>query len=127
MEYDRDPRRVFLYGLTVMFILIGIAAVLSVIFNPHNYPSAFSAWIGVAGSVVGVLIGLFFLFIFIWVIVWFARSIGWISRSSKYAGKSWRWWEYDEALEILRERYARGEITKEQYEQMMNDLEKAER
>ena len=33
MNYNRDPRRLFWYGLTVMFILIGIAAILSVIFN----------------------------------------------------------------------------------------------
>ena len=83
MNHDHDPRRVFWYGLTVMFILIGIAAILSVIFNSHTFPSTFSGWIGVAGSVVGVLIGLFFLFIFIWAIVWFARSIGWISRASR--------------------------------------------
>ena len=63
MNYNRDPRRVFWYGLTVMFILIGIAAVLSVIFNPHTFPSTFSGWIGVAGSVAGVLIGLFILLI----------------------------------------------------------------
>jgi putative membrane protein len=30
----------------------------------------------------------------------------------------------DEALEILRTRYAKGEITKEQFEQMKKDLEK---
>ena len=29
----------------------------------------------------------------------------------------------DRAIEILKERYARGEITKEQYEQMRRDLE----
>ena len=29
----------------------------------------------------------------------------------------------DEALEILRTRYAKGEVTKEQYEQMKKDLE----
>ena len=85
MTFNRDPRRVFWYGLTVMLVLIGIAAILSVIFNPHTFPNTFSGWIGVAGSVVGVLIGLFFLFIFIWVIVWFARSIGWISRASRYS------------------------------------------
>ena len=38
------------------------------------------------------------------------------------------WWGsrghyYDAALEVLRERFARGEITKEQYEQMRKDLQ----
>ena len=36
MNYNRDPRRLFWYVFTVMFILIGIAAVLSAIFNPHT-------------------------------------------------------------------------------------------
>src|SRR5574341_1450171 len=35
-----------------------------------------------------------------------------------------RYWRYgDDAYYILRERYARGEITKEQFEQMMRDLQ----
>jgi putative membrane protein len=124
MTYNRDPRRVFWYGLTVMFILIGIAAILSVIFNSHTFPNTFSGWISVAGSVVDGLIGLFFLFIFIWAIVWFARTIGWISKSSRYSGHNWRWWDHDDALEILRERYAKGEISKEQYDKMREDLGK---
>jgi uncharacterized membrane protein len=38
----------------------------------------------------------------------------------------WRrgyWYHRDEAGEILRQRYARGEISKEQLDQMMRDLE----
>ncbi len=38
----------------------------------------------------------------------------------------WRrghWYHHDEAGEILRTRYAKGEITKEQFDQMMRDLE----
>ncbi len=123
MTHNPDPRRIFWYGLSVMFILIGIAAVLSVIFNPHSFPTTFSGWLGVAGSVVGVLIGLFFLFLFIWAIMWFTRSIGWTSRSYRYSSThGWDWWRHDSALDILRERYARGEITKEQYDKMAEDL-----
>jgi putative membrane protein len=40
-------------------------------------------------------------------------------------GWGWRrgyWYHHGGAEEILRERYARGEITKEQFDQMMRDL-----
>jgi putative membrane protein len=38
----------------------------------------------------------------------------------------WRrgyWYHHDEAGDILRQRYARGELTKEQFDQMSRDLE----
>jgi putative membrane protein len=41
-------------------------------------------------------------------------------------GWGWRrryWYGYADAQEILRQRYARGEITKEQFDQMRRDLE----
>ncbi|MEM0140602.1 MAG: SHOCT domain-containing protein [Thermoplasmatales archaeon] len=126
-SYTRDPRRMFWYGLTVLFILIGIAVVVGAIFNQHNFYYTFTGWIALVWNIVGVLIGLFFLFLFIWVILWFARSVGWISRSSGFTGHDWRWWDRDEAMEILKKRYAKGEITREQYKQMVDDLERNEK
>ena len=41
-------------------------------------------------------------------------------------GWGWRrgyWYHYGDAHEILRQRYARGEIKKDQYDQMSRDLE----
>jgi putative membrane protein len=34
------------------------------------------------------------------------------------------WYRYDSAMDSLRQRYARGEITRDQFEQMAGDLEK---
>ena len=63
--------------------------------------------------------GFFFLVILIFAVI---RLIfwpwGWGGR-----GRRGYWYRYGDAREILRQRYARGELTKEQYEQMMRDLE----
>ncbi|MCL4333381.1 MAG: SHOCT domain-containing protein [Candidatus Thermoplasmatota archaeon] len=121
MTSNRDPRRIFWTGLAIMLVLIGVAAVLGVIFNTHNYTVNGLNWLGIASGIAGTLIGLFVLFIFIWFIVWIFRFVGWSSRSWKYYSG---WWGHDEAMEILRERYAKGEISKEEYDKMMNDLQR---
>ncbi|MDE1853523.1 MAG: SHOCT domain-containing protein [Thaumarchaeota archaeon] len=60
--------------------------------------------------------GFVFFFIFIFFI---ARVMFW--------GGGWGWrrgyYHYGDSREILRQRYARGEITKDQFDQMMRDLE----
>jgi len=120
-----NPASMFVIGLVAMFILIGIAAVIGAIMNPHSVIDYTGGWVGIASEIVGTLIDLFFLIIFIWIIVWFARSIGWMSGSYRYSSRNrWTWLDHDDALEILRERYARGEITKEQYGKRREDLEK---
>ena len=61
--------------------------------------------------------GIFFLFI---VLFFVSRLIFWPM------GWGWRrryWYGYGDANEILRQRYARGEITKDQFEQIKRDLE----
>jgi len=122
---NSNPARIFVIGLVTMFILIGIAAVIGAIMNPHYIINYTGGWVGIAWGAVGTLIGLFFLFIFIWIIVWLVRSLAWVPRGYRYSSRNrWTWWDHDDALEILRERYARGEITKEQYDKMREDLEK---
>jgi putative membrane protein len=65
----------------------------------------------------GLLFGLFFIFIVFGALRWVFWGWG--------GGYRRRYWRYgDQSYYILRERYARGEITKEQYEQMMQDLQK---
>ncbi len=62
----------------------------------------------------GWLFGLFFVFLLFRFLFW-PWGWGW--------GYSRRYWDYDRAYHILRERYARGELSKEQFEAMLRDLE----
>jgi uncharacterized membrane protein len=41
-------------------------------------------------------------------------------------GRGWNYVGYDPAFETLGQRYAKGEITKEQYDRMRKDLEESE-
>jgi putative membrane protein len=61
--------------------------------------------------------GFIFFFIFIFFIL---RMVFW-----GFGGWGWRrgYYRYGGAREILRQRYARGEITKDQFDQMMRDLD----
>jgi uncharacterized membrane protein len=63
-------------------------------------------------------------FTFTWVTVWFARSMEWISKAFRFSNHNWRWWDHDNAMETLRDRYAKGEISKEEYDRMRGDLGK---
>ncbi len=63
-----------------------------------------------------ILIGFFFLFGLLRFAFWGPRWWGGYNRGYRYYGRQ------NEAYHILRERYARGEITKDQYDAMMRDL-----
>jgi putative membrane protein len=67
----------------------------------------------------GLFTGLFSLLLILLVVGLVARMIFRPWRRGWY-GPGYR--RYDPAMQQLRERYARGEITKEQFDQMSNDL-----
>ena len=60
---------------------------------------------------------IFFLFIVLFIV---SRLVLW---PMGWGGRRRYWCGYGDANEILRQRYARGEITKEQFDQMKRDLE----
>jgi uncharacterized membrane protein len=59
------------------------------------------------------------IFVFLFIGLFVIRSLYWKSRR-----KYWRErFETNEPIRIIRQRYARGEITKEQLDQMIHDLD----
>jgi len=117
-------------GVAALLVLIGLAIFLSV---------AVSLWRGqlpswsLSSDPWDWILGLIGLLIAIWIMVWIFRIVFWgiWGEPSRY-----RWRHYyrhydahgpfgpDPAVEIARERFARGEITQDQFDQIMRQLEK---
>ena len=97
--------------LSLIAVVTTVAAVSWLFFRPVGYyPYSF-----------GFFPFGFFGFFWIFAVFWFIRWAFWPWRG--YGPR--RYWRYgDQAYYILRERYARGEITKEQFDQMTRDLQK---
>lgn len=117
-EYGyRRPGRFLFWGFIAFLAVIGTVAALGLIFRP--------AFVGYYPFSYGFFpFGLFFGFFWIFAIFWFVRWLFFPWRwgySRRYWGSGWGYG--DRAYYILRERYARGEITKDQYDQMIRDLQ----
>ncbi|MDO8592608.1 MAG: SHOCT domain-containing protein [bacterium] len=74
--------------------------------NYWGYPM-----MGFWGGGIGMIFMIFWWLLVIAAIILFAR---WLVEQTRHGGKT--------ALDILKERYAKGEISKEQYEAMKKDL-----
>ncbi len=107
----------------MLWIIVAIATIAIVFFvgavlAHYYYPAGMMPYYGYGypwGGWWFFPFGLFFFLIFLFFIF---RVAFW--------GGGWRrryWYGYGDAHEILRQRYARGEITKEQFDQMTRDLE----
>jgi putative membrane protein len=97
------------WGIVGLIVVIGVSIVLSLNFAPRPpgpffFPFQFG-WLG----------AIFLIFILFWVAKWLI----WPWRGGYYSYR----YEHRNAESILKERYAKGEITKEQFEQMRRDLE----
>jgi putative membrane protein len=105
-------RRIVGWGIVGLIVVIGLSIVLSFYFAPRppgaSYYPFFPFHFGWLG-------GIFLIFIVFWVAKWLI----WPWRGGYY---SYPHHQRADAASIVKERYAKGEITKEQFEQMLRDL-----
>jgi uncharacterized membrane protein len=102
-------------ALGVVLVLVGIALFSGFFLLPRFVPASgyYSPYFFPFGWL-WLFFGLFLTFGLLRFLLWPWR---WGGYSRKY------WYRYDDAHRILRERYARGEITKNQMDQMAGDLD----
>ena len=96
-------------AILVVAVVALFAAVLTHGFLPgpyYGYP-----WYGWWFFPFGILFFFMFVFFVARLVLW---PLGWRRRY---------WYGYGDAREILRQRYARGEISKDQFDQMRRDLD----
>lgn len=116
----RARRRRFVGLALAAFLVLVVAAALFWVALPHPLLYGYRWGLGLLWIV--PLVGLFVLLVLV--------ATGPMRRPWRYAG--WRGYGYglsgprlrafDPAVQMLRERYARGEITKEQFDAMLRDL-----
>ena len=109
------PRRWIAWGFIGLLVLFGVGIAASLILFALRGSGSSFGFFPFFGFGFGWIF-FFLFFLFFWGMRWWGGwGGGWYGRP---------YWRYrDDAHAILRTRYARGEITKEQFEQMMRDLE----
>jgi len=106
--YRKNGRRLALLWITVFLVVVGIIVATNLVLRPVGY----YPWYPLGFAWIWIPFAFFFLF---FVLRWFFWPGGW--------GYPRGYWLSVDAYSILRERFARGEITKEQFEQMSRDLQ----
>lgn len=108
------------------WVILGFAAALIVFAAVLLLIALFPAAFGLAPTHYPYRFGLFggvFALFFLLVIVFFVvRVVFWSRRAARYRAGGGGGYGMDRAAMIARMRYARGEISKEQYDQIMRDL-----
>jgi len=80
--------------------------------------------LGMAGGLLGLLFNLIILIGLVWLIVWAAQRFGRATGLGIQSGRAhdFTTGQTRSAREILDTRYARGELNREEYQTMLNDL-----
>ncbi len=129
MERNYDRGKFPTAIIAIIAVVIAVAVVLMAVFaylgsrNPYygyNGYGGMMSGFGGFGMLFMIPIGLIVLLI-IGYVIWRSCSWGGGCGSGHY-GHYNSYGDRENAMEILRQRYARGEISKEQYEQMKKDI-----
>lgn len=126
MAMDKEPRRIIGVIIGALIILLLGVFLIEIILNPSNFPqndgSFYFPW-GILGFIFILLVVGFIFRVLFWTFIGYDRDGRDFNRYRHWHG---RYWEYPErgAEHILDERYAKGEITREQYQQMLEDIRK---
>ena len=104
---------VVLVAIISFFTVLAIRGYPNATMMTYNGYPAFGGWFFFPFGFIFFFIIVFLVFRFLFWGLW-----GWGSW-----GRRRYWYGYGDAREILRQRYAKGEITKEQFDQMTRDLE----
>ena len=110
--YRMHPMRWIWIGLGVLLLAFGGLWLVS---RTESYPYGYRMPM-MGGFPLGIF-GAIFFFVLVMLVL---RLVFWGS----YGGYRRGYLRESQAEEILRERYARGEITKEQFDQMMRDVQR---
>jgi len=115
-RFQKGPRLGWLLMGVILLVVLGFVIFLTVRFlvRPTLVPDYYGGYVYILFFFPFGILLLFLLFFAI------ARLTFWPWRWG-YRRADWR--HYGDAREIVKTRYARGEITKEQFDQMMKDLE----
>ncbi len=116
-----DSRRAIRITIGVLVIILLVTVIVAVVLSAmsggmmYPYQMVYFPWMWI--------IPLLFFLLFLSIII---RLIFWGSLGYPYRRRYRRWYgpEEEDAQDILEKRYARGEITREQYQQMMDDLQR---
>ena len=124
-----DPRRWLYAGLVALFALLGVSILIAVAVPVIR--GEVPAW-QISEAPWDWLLGLLGVVIAIWIAVAIVRVVAWGVLGPGYAyrhdRRAWRHYyrhwggPFDDAVATARERYARGEISRDQLDQIVHDL-----
>src|SRR2546428_2637433 len=123
MQADREivrHRRFIGWGIAAFLFLIGVAIVIGLIVRAVVGPGAGVGYFPFFFFPFGFFIFVFFLFFLFRGLFWGWGGWGWRGYYPMYGRYHYG---HDDATDILRRRYASGEITKEQIDQRMLDIQ----